>query len=173
MSERQKQVEPLPGETLGQYVHRMRQLTGLSLRDVVAQLEGWPESHRFSVTWLHNLEQDVGQRAPPLAQLEALAIVLSNNLPETVSINDLRRLAGYQVIEDIVDDQVLAILRLPEMRELMLTVAPLPASDREAIQRLAQHFRQLRGIDPTLSFPDDPDRPDFQAVEEGKEELGL
>lgn len=167
--------EPLDDESLGQYIRRLREATGLSQRDLIAELNGWPERHRFSAGWLHRLESDaeLKQHGPPIAYLEALAGVLSAHLSQPVSVNALRRLAGYQVIEDIVDDEVLAALHLPEMRDLMRAVAPLSASDREAILRLAQHFRELRGIDPMPIFPDDPNRPDYQAVEEGKEELGL
>lgn len=164
----------LEGESLGQYVRRLREAAGLSQRDLVSELDSWPQRHQFSGGWLHKLESDVElkQHGPPIAFLEALAGVLSDHLPKPVSINDLRHLAGYVVNEDP-DEEVMSALNRPGMHELVTLAASLLPAEMRAVVGLVKNFREIRGIDPMPMFPEDPSRPDFKAVEEGKEELGL
>jgi transcriptional regulator with XRE-family HTH domain len=198
-------LEPRPGESLGQYVHRARKSAegkGLSLRQVVELVkQTYPdeEIYWFSPPWLNDLERDKGRRdGPNIAYLEALATVLTGHTPYIVSVNALRRLAGYREMKHPVDEAVTAALTVEGMRELLLdlaqlppqdlaaikdlpgrlrevvlSMAPLPPGDLEAIQGLIQHFRQLRDVDPAPAFPDDDARLDYWAVEEGKKELGL
>jgi hypothetical protein len=100
---------PLPGETIGRYLRRLREAAGqvngrpVRLETVVALTEELPQPQRLTIPWLSKVETDeVGQ--PGGDKLRTVAAAYSHLLKKTIQPEWLLKLCGYEVGEAI-DEQ--------------------------------------------------------------------
>jgi transcriptional regulator with XRE-family HTH domain len=145
---KQQDISPLPEETIGQYLRRLREMAGMSQADVIRATEHFSPPRRIT-SWLARVEAGDFEY-PDAEKLSVLAQLYGERSGVTIPVDLLRVKAGYDPLfpPDTRPDWLVALEARPALRELARKIAELPEADFTAIETMVNHlWSRLRGDD--------------------------